>query len=532
MRLVIEPWLSFLAHRTDAYVFQRKTVVQIVEEVFADYAGQGKLVPAWRWDLTDASVYPERSLCIQYRESDLDFVQRLLIEEGLFCWIEHQGKATDASLGAHTLVIADHNGAFKPGAQARVRFTQALVAPAPAPAPDPLALLPEDSLSRWRRTAAVHSASLELASPDYRALSLRAQSQCADPATLGAAGAVPLPELSLADIPGAYAYEDAAQGQRLALRQMQALDAQREQVQARGSLRSAAPGSTFTLLDHAEHDGLDPSRDRFVTLSVAHRARNNLRADHQAQVRSLLGLIDAINHKRSAGHTTHHTQGEAPDSKTAPPNDTNDSDDSDEPLYQCRLVAQRAAVPVRIAGFDANDGHASDAKGEQDRLPDPRRHRRPTVHGVQTAIVVGADGPLHTDRDHRIKVQFHWQRGGHASHRLAHPASGDDNAPGADASGTWVRVAQSVAGANWGAVFTPRLGQEVLVQFIAGDIDRPVVIGAVYNGQGSADAQGNQVAGGAASATGNAAAWFPGSAKVGTLQGHQHPAVLAGYKSQ
>ena len=277
LRLVIEPWLSFLAHRTDAWVFQRKTVVQIVEEVFADYVGQGKLVPAWRWDLTDASVYPERSLCIQYRESDLDFVQRLLIEEGLFCWIEHQGKATDASLGAHTLVIADHNGAFKPGAQARVRFTQALLAPAPAPAPDLnslAALLPEDSLSRWRRTAAVHSASLELASPDYRALSLRAQSQCADPATLGAAGAVPLPELSLADIPGAYAYEDAAQGQRLALRQMQALDAQREQVQARGSLRSAAPGSTFTLLDHAEHDGLDPSRDRFVTLSVQHRARN------------------------------------------------------------------------------------------------------------------------------------------------------------------------------------------------------------------------------------------------------------------
>ena len=61
-RLVIEPWLSFLAHRTDAYVFQRKTVVQIIEEVFADYAGQGKLVPAWRWDLADANVYPERSL--------------------------------------------------------------------------------------------------------------------------------------------------------------------------------------------------------------------------------------------------------------------------------------------------------------------------------------------------------------------------------------------------------------------------------------------------------------------------------------
>ena len=122
---------------------------------------------------------------------------------------------------------------------------------------------------------------------------------------------------------------------------------------------------------------------------------------------------------------------------------------------------------------------------------------------------------------------------------MAYPGVSDDggddasdNAPATTASGTWMRVAQSVAGANWGAVFTPRLGQEVLVQFIAGDIDRPVVVGAVYNGQGSADAQGNQVAGGAATATGNAAAWFPGSKKQGALQGHAHSAVLAGYKSQ
>ena len=170
----------------------------------------------------------------------------------------------------------------------------------------------------------------------------------------------------------------------------------------------------------------------------------------------------------------------------------------------------------------------SDAQG----LPDPRVHPSPNLHGVQTAIVVGISGqPIHTDRDHRIKVQFHWQRGGNASHRLNHP-SGDDNAPASDASGTWVRVAQTVAGANWGAVFTPRLGQEVLVQFVAGDVDRPVVVGVVYNGQCSADAQGNQVAGGAGSATGNAPAWFPGEKQQGKLQGHQHNAVLSGYKSQ
>jgi type VI secretion system secreted protein VgrG len=175
-------------------------------------------------------------------------------------------------------------------------------------------------------------------------------------------------------------------------------------------------------------------------------------------------------------------------------------------------------VPVRLAGLDDVG------------LPDVRLHPRPSIEGVQTAIVVGLTEPVHTDRDHRIKVQFHWQRGGNAGHRLEHPA--DDNAPASDASGTWVRVAQTVAGANWGAVFTPRLGQEVLVQFVAGDIDRPVVVGAVYNGRGVEDAQGNSVASGAATATGNANAWFPGEKKSCELQGHQHSAVLSGYKSQ
>jgi len=138
--------------------------------------------------------------------------------------------------------------------------------------------------------------------------------------------------------------------------------------------------------------------------------------------------------------------------------------------------------------------------------------------------------PVHTDRDGRIKVQFHWQRGVRSAHRLDHAAG--SNAPGDDSTGTWVRVSQAWAGANWGGHHTPRLGQEVLVSFIEADIDRPVVIGSVYNGQGQQDAQGNQVAAGAATATGNAGSWFPGNQKAGEQEGHQHPQVLAGFKSQ
>ena len=473
-RMVIEPWFGFLAHRRGSRVFLGQTVRQIVDEVFADYQVQGRLAPAWRWEIADETVYPARSLCTQYQENDLQFVQRLLREEGLFHWFEHTGAARDPSLGVHTLVIADHNGAFTPNAQADVRYTQSSVA------------LKEDSLTRWQRTARLQTSAVQLASLDYRSLGLREAAQTG-------VGRV-IPELLLDDIPGAYAYEDSAQGERLALRQMQAIDALRFQVRAQASVRTTAPGSTFTLRDHPVHDGSDDARDRFVTLRVRHRARNNLQADAKAAV------------------------AQAPDLVAAPTERPGLANDSTEPLYTCHLVAQPAAITVRSVPLD------------EDGQPDPRLHPRPTIRGVQTAVVVGLGEPVHTDRDHRIKLQFHWQRGGRGSHRLDAPAN--DNAPASDASGTWVRVAESVAGANWGSHFVPRLGQEVLVSFIEGDIDRPVVIGSLYNGSGQADAQGNRVSGGAATATGNAYAWFPGDAAQGELQAHRHAAVLAGYKTQ
>jgi type VI secretion system secreted protein VgrG len=113
----------------------------------------------------DASVYPKRSLTTQYQESDLAFVERLLAEEGLFYWFEHQGDASSASLGAHTLVIADHNAAFQPNARASVRFSQSR------------GTIEDDTVDRWRPQAQWHTHAVELASWDYRTLSTRAVSE-------------------------------------------------------------------------------------------------------------------------------------------------------------------------------------------------------------------------------------------------------------------------------------------------------------------------------------------------------------------
>ena len=97
----------------------------------------------------------------------------------------------------------------------------------------------------------------------------------------------------------------------------------------------------------------------------------------------------------------------------------------------------------------------------------PRRTPAPRIRGPQTARVVGPDGEeIHTDEHGRIRVEFHWNR---------HDGQNDDMA-------CWMRVSQSWAGPGWGALFLPRIGHEVVVQFLEGDPDRPLVTGSVYNG--------------------------------------------------
>ena len=142
----------------------------------------------------------------------------------------------------------------------------------------------------------------------------------------------------------------------------------------------------------------------------------------------------------------------------------------------------------------------------------PRPQRRPTAPTLLTARVVGLqDEALTTERDHRVKVQFHFQRGASPNPGgLPHAYSVDEtgNAPGNEQSGTWVRVATPAAGANWGAVWVPRIGSEVAVQFIEGDIDRPIIAGGLPNGD------------------------QPPPFAAGVDAGVNHPGVLAGLHSR
>jgi type VI secretion system VgrG family protein len=477
-QLTIDPWTAFLALGRDSRIFQDRTVFDILDTVFQAYDGKGRLAPAWRFDILDRSVYPQRSVTTQYQESDLAFVQRLMYEEGLFYFFEHESAPDSPSFGKHTLVIADHNGAFAPNAQAHVRYTQ------------PGAVMKEDSVDRWRTELRMQTNAIELASWDYRSRTPREVSS-------SAAGQ---DTLTSRDVPGAYAYPTREQGQRIADNQLQAHQARKEVHVGAGTVRTFAAGTRFTLHDHSKYDGGDGSS--FTILRVSHLTHNNLNADTDNALTRLLGQckLKAANHSDLASslHAVGGGRGE-------------------RPVYRNRIDAIRSNIPYRASGTD----------GQGQLL-----HPRPVIRGQQTAIVVGPPGAVvHTDRDHRIKVQFHWQRGVASHSRLEHPSpDGHTGAPADDRAGVWVRVATPlapVAGANWGGNALPRVGQEVLIDFLEGNIDRPVVIGAVHNGRGQSDAQHNQVAHGGGASSGNAPMWFPGEDG-----GHAHPAVLSGIKSQ
>ncbi|HWW72519.1 MAG TPA: type VI secretion system Vgr family protein, partial [Duganella sp.] len=159
--LTIEPWTAFLARGRDSRIFQDMTVFDILDTVFGAYQGQGRLAPAWRFDIVDRAVYPKRSITTQYQESDLAFVERLMHDEGLFHYFEHSGDAASPGLGGHTMVIADHNGSFKPNAQASIAFSQ------------PGATMQQDTLDRWRTELRLQTNAIELSSWDYRSLDTR-----------------------------------------------------------------------------------------------------------------------------------------------------------------------------------------------------------------------------------------------------------------------------------------------------------------------------------------------------------------------
>ena len=143
------------------------------------------------------------------------------------------------------------------------------------------------------------------------------------------------------------------------------------------------------------------------------------------------------------------------------------------PSQNRQYLTLSMSCQMKIAGYSSSGaGQEASFSCKVRGIPASQQFRparvTPTavVRGTQTAIVVGPSGEeIYTDKYGRIKVQFHWDRKGKS----------DEN------SSCWIRVAQTWAGKNWGAIHIPRIGQEVIVDFLEGDPDRPLVTGCVYN---------------------------------------------------
>lgn len=384
-QLQLRPWLSALGLRRNSRVFHDLSVSQILQAVFADHHPHAH----WRFELS--APLSGRARCTQYRETDLAFVQRLLASEGLLYRFEHlEGslaeQADAAGHARHVMVIFDAAAAAP--ALGPLRFTGRHVT----------ANLPgqRDSLTAFMVQHQVQANAVTLGSWDHRQLAGVAALNSTAP--LGA-----LPVLEVYDGAGAMRFADPQAADAAAAQALAALALGTVCIEAQGSARHLAAGSSFDLVEHPDADGA------YTVLAVEHECANNLGAG----IARLLGRSEL-----DSGSYTNH------------------------------IHCVPAATPLR-----------------------PRHWPKPIAPGLQSALVArsGADQALEVDRDHRVLIRFPWQ-----------DASGD--AP-ANAAGTWVRVALPWAGADWGAVLPLRVGSEVTVAFEDGDIDRPLVIGAPYNGQ-------------------------------------------------
>ncbi|WP_437669530.1 type VI secretion system Vgr family protein [Sorangium sp. So ce131] len=359
----VVPDVSRLKHRRNSRIFQALSTPEIIEKVLktAGIPGSG-----YRFALSGG--YRAREYCVQYRESDFAFMSRLLEEEGISYFFEHDEDG-------HVLVFADGPSAHGPIAgESTVVFRPPLGA-----------LFQGEHVSRFRYAERVRSGKVTLRDYNFKkpglSLETKAEADADD-------------DLELYDYPGDY--DTPGAGSSIARIRLEQIQTSRKTGSGESVCPRFLPGQRFTLADHGR-DGFN--RD-YLIVSVHHH-----------------------------GHE--------------PGLDSGSEDDA--PRYGNRFQVVPAEVPFRP----------------------PSVTPWPTIKGIQTAIVVGPPNEeVFTDEHGRIKVQFHWDREGKRDSQ----------------SSCWIRVSQIWAGSAWGAVFLPRIGHEVVVDFLEGDPDRPLVVGSVYHG--------------------------------------------------
>jgi type VI secretion system secreted protein VgrG len=413
-RLRLSPWIWLLSQARNSLAWQDKTVVEIVDSVFAQYQPYAQ----WVWS-GDVSLFMSdavaRSYCCQYRETDLEFVTRILTEEGLgWRFEEHEGGSRMVLFAdSSQLSAAPEDVSSEAGGGIRYHAASSVEK--------------SDSIQYLQAHRKLGVATVTVLSYDYKTKQTVSVS-VPTKYPIGGKNAQPVESF---DSPGQYAYADARQARRYAGLKMEAHEARGFVWQGRSTVRTLRPGTRICVTDIPMKKYRDEAPD-FVLTRVASVGVNNLPVTARNGVTELFGSLAELLEESTAG----------------------------VPLAEFARAVEQAQRSGYANCFEA-------IPAERPWRPKMELKADPTAHGSQTAIVVGADGTdqpngadeIYCDRLGRVRIRFHWQ---------------DSEA------GCWVRVGQRSAGSQ----FLPRIGQEVLVKFIEGDIDRPVIVGALYNGQG------------------------------------------------
>ena len=368
--LVPTVWL--LTQRHLSRIFQNMTTQAIIERVLTDAQ-----VDSSQYRFALQGTHEEREYCVQYRETEWNFIARLLEEEGIFFFFEH---SDDKDI----LVMADSPDAHVDIAgDAEVVFR------------DPTGSVAEEEfIYAFRYSQQIRPGGIALKEFNFTD---------SGNALLKTDTATRNPELEIYDFPGLYGvdYRESQPPwddrlQTLSGIRLEAAQTRRLLGQGSSLCRRMIPGSKFTLADFPRDD----LNQEYVLISIQHEGTQPLGQD----------------------------------------------DAGGQYKYNNFFRCIPASVPFRPV----------------------RKTPKPVVEGSQTAIVTGPSGEeIYVDEHGRVKVQFHWDREGQF----------DEN------TSCWIRVSQLWAGASWGAMFIPRIGHEVIVDFLEGDPDRPIITGRVYHGQ-------------------------------------------------
>ncbi|HEY8101646.1 MAG TPA: type VI secretion system Vgr family protein [Burkholderiaceae bacterium] len=439
--ITILPWLHRMLEQRDSYVFQDKTVLEIAEEIF-------KRHPSAQYRIDVQTPLPKRSRTTQFRETEFEFVSRILAEEGINFYFEHPDahardattpsravdQTSDANSGhaKHVLVLFDSNDTLKANSQATIRYHRTA------------ATEESDTITKFAQRQFVQSNAVALSSWDYKKLVATSSEDSV------ASKPDDVPVLEVYRGADAYQFTDEQEAAHIAHIRAEALQCRQMEISGESSVRTLLSGTTFTMTNYGDDllamassaTSGQPNLHEYLVVSIEHSGANNVTG----------GMADI--RKRH---------------------------DTENGTYRNKFTCLPRTIPIR-----------------------PEYVPKPTAPATDVALVVGVEGQTITaERDHRIKIQFPWQRGERAlPGQGMHPHA--SNAPGDESCGTWVRKMEQMAGANWGSNFMSRIGDEVQVQYINGDIDRPVVTGCLYSPSNAPPFHG----------------------------GDNHPGVLSGFQTQ